>query len=247
MAAEADPKQAVVVDNTRVSDMKSTSIAPADLTAAELNVKTTAKLSLDSERAKSVVGEGKMFRVLIFGDSIADGLAVKGAACEVCSRWGEPTSALLAGFPGLDYYLDGKNREAGKDFDAVVLVAGSNDLGNDAFPREPIDNLMRMHRKCRSRDVVSISVTLLHDEFNAQLVRRCAEAGGIPVAHFLHEDMDTALIADDGIHLNDQGKAAMSRSLVQPIILALARAAAPTLFRKQIIAKLLDAFLSSLK
>ena len=152
-----------------------------------------------------------MVRVLIFGDSLADGLQLEGMTCETVSRWGETTYGLLNGFPNLEHSL----RTAA--YDLVILIGGSNDMGSDSIPMFAIDNLMRMHHVCKRMKVsVSVGVTILHDEFNRQYVNRCRPMG-IPVCNFLKEDMDTRFIADDGIHLNDEGKQYLSRELVRTI------------------------------
>jgi lysophospholipase L1-like esterase len=160
-------------------------------------------------------------RILVFGDSLADGLSIAGTTCDVASHWGLTTSALLESFPNLKYYLTAADADASskKDgqFDVVILVAGSNDLANDALPKFAIDNLMRMHRQCRSAGVlVSVGVTLLHDRFNLEYKRRCRSAR-LPLCELLHEEIDSLLIHDDGIHLSDAGKKRLSHALLQTI------------------------------
>jgi lysophospholipase L1-like esterase len=155
--------------------------------------------------------------VLVFGDSLADGLEEVvherggGGGGDSASYWGWSTEALLHGFPNLKYHLEQKS------YDVVVLIGGSNDLANDSTPKFCIDNLMRMHRQCKQTKVVlTIGVTLLHDEFNQQYLERCKWVD-VPVCHFLHEEMDTSLIDDDGIHLNAKGKKEFSFALRQTI------------------------------
>lgn len=151
-------------------------------------------------------------KVLIFGDSLADGLEVEECDCTVASRWGASTEMLRGTFPSLGYYLgEGKGEE--NQFDVVVLIGGSNDLHNDALPMFAIDNLMRMHRLAKSKGVpISMGITLLNDRFNKDYRNRLA-ALKLPLCEFLHEAVDTKWIDDDGIHLNPEGKQELSRQL----------------------------------
>ncbi len=142
-------------------------------------------------------------KVLIFGTSLADGLTVgaDGAGvCKVVSRWGETTVGLLHTSPTL---RDELQKES---FDIVILMAGTNDLANDVLPHYAIDNLMRMHRQCKSAGVpLSIGCTLVHDTFNRAYKERCKMAR-ITLCEFLNERLDPSCLEDDGVHLNAIGK-----------------------------------------
>ena len=145
-------------------------------------------------------------RILIFGDSLADGLKMSVSEQETVSRYGESSYGLLHFFPNLKYYLENNK------YDLVVLIAGSNDMANDALTCFALENLKKMHQMCSRFGVLSMATTIMHDKFNIDYQEQCLSMM-IPICRFLSENLDTKYIADDGIHLNELGKNQMSKSL----------------------------------
>lgn len=145
-------------------------------------------------------------RALIFGDSLAAGIQLKGFDCEIVSIAGESTYGLLHRYPHLEYYFDQGS------YDIVVFIAGTNDMASDALPIFAIQNLVKMHMICKQYRITNIATSIMHDGFNAAYKEQCLKLG-IPMCMFLSEDINTSFLEDDGVHLNDAGKKLFSDAI----------------------------------
>lgn len=146
-------------------------------------------------------------RVLIFGDSLAAALAPPGFDVTVASHFGATTWQLIHDAPSLQHYLTTER------YDAVVLLAGTNDLGHGSTPDSVVRALLEMARTVQLLGIVPIVCSLLHDAFNEVLLEQAPLALG--VCYFLEEDIDTTFLADDGLHLNAAGRAELSKALAE--------------------------------
>lgn len=146
-------------------------------------------------------------RVLIFGDSLAADLAPPGFDVTVASHYGATTWQLTHDFPSLSHYVTTTR------YDAVVLVAGTNDLGQGTPPADVVRAVLEMARSLQLLGIVPIVCSLLHDAFNDELLEQAPLALG--VCYLLEEDIDTTLLADDGLHLNVAGRRELSAALAE--------------------------------
>ena len=144
--------------------------------------------------------------VLLFGDSLAENVTLAPFAT-IAGHAGATTDDLLYGFPHLDFYL------AEDEYAYVILIAGTNDLSTTGSSTRIIDNLLHMGAKARMTGARVIACTLLNDDFN-ELYRERAPADTLWCT-FFHEDMDTTYLADDGVHLSDEGERDFSHMLLK--------------------------------
>jgi lysophospholipase L1-like esterase len=105
-----------------------------------------------------------MTQVLIFGDSLVSGLKPSGCEVTEACHPGATTYQLTWDFPNLTTYLQEQS------WDYVVILAGTNDLGNS--PHDvitPVKAIIEWVKCIRAYGSKPIVCTLIHDGFNEQL------------------------------------------------------------------------------
>lgn len=142
---------------------------------------------------------------LLFGDSLADDLPLPESVV-VAAHPRATTEQLLYGFPSLEYYLEQDEHTT------VILLAGTNDLSCTASPNHTVENLLILGAQARTHGARVIVCTLLHDEFNA--LHRSRAPVSTQWCTFINEDMDTTFLADDAVHLSDDGKVQFTKALL---------------------------------
>lgn len=147
-----------------------------------------------------------MNKILIFGDSLADGIDDLSENVTNTTHFGATIEQLNANF---DFYLN-ENQ-----YNIVVVIVGSNDLANGNDPKDVVQSLLELVQEAMNRKSNIIMCTLIHDQFNTIL----SDAYDIHpyenlfLCDFLNEDIDTRYLDDDGIHLNFIGKQAFTKEI----------------------------------
>jgi len=175
--------------------------------------------------ASSVCG-APLAPVLIYGDSMATGLSLIA-----------PFSVHAESQPGatsldmLRNEKDGVGVSMAIKEDAyhdVVLMVGTNDGDSRYCLNESIRNVVRLVEVVRQHSVVQRVhiATIINDDWNKALAKWIqlqttlptqAAHGKIHLWHFMHEEINTDFLEDDGVHLKARGQQAASIHLQQHI------------------------------
>jgi hypothetical protein len=149
-------------------------------------------------------------KVLVFGDSLADGILLDCSFFDVtiAAHHGATTEQLLHVFPSLCWYLHETK------FDWVVVIAGTNDLGQGISMTETVSNLTIMSQQITQTGAKSAMCTLIDDDFNELLWDAVKSNEHIhDIVDFLDEHINTSYLQDDGVHLNEMGRARLSLAM----------------------------------
>ncbi len=139
--------------------------------------------------------------ILIYGDSLAQGLTLsKPHHTEAFP--GYTIEQLLNNIFGLSFLLDEDQ------YECVVIIAGTNDLGCSLNHNEIIDNLIELHRIAWNRDIPTIMVLTYNREFNKKLKEKLGYE--IRYCDYLEYTKDRC---NDDIHLNEVGRQMLQREL----------------------------------
>lgn len=149
--------------------------------------------------------------VLVFGDSLAENVSPPGYDVTIASHPGATTYHLQREFPNLQHYLTSRHHSV------VVLLVGTNDLGQGRLPQEVASSLLDLSNEAEALGCAVVMCTLLDDAFNEVLETALSNRPRIVLCDFLDEEMDTSYLHDDGVHLNASGQVALSIHLADSI------------------------------
>jgi lysophospholipase L1-like esterase len=154
-----------------------------------------------------------MKKVLVFGDSLAEGVLLPEFDVTTACHPGYTTFQLSEGFPNLRYYLETSS------YDIVVMIAGTNDLADSDDVVTPVRVIMDMANLALSLGVTPVLNTLMHDAFNLHLREVVEQSRDVLLlCEFLEDDdFDTTCLQDDGIHLTEAGCQAFSSAINETI------------------------------
>ncbi len=103
--------------------------------------------------------------ILIFGDSLVDGLQFN-CNFHIEKFPGITSEQLLRNDFDLNFYLDEDN------YDVVIIIIGSNDLGHGVSNYDIINNIISLHQIAWNRNIKTIVVGLLDKKFNEELLKK---------------------------------------------------------------------------
>ncbi|AZL89838.1 ankyrin repeat protein [Megavirus baoshan] len=147
--------------------------------------------------------------ILIFGDSLVDGIKLN-CNFHIEKFPGITSEQLLCNYYDLNFYLDED------DYHIVIIVIGSNDLGQNISENNIIDNIISLHKIAWNRNIKTIVVGL-SKKFNIFLLKKLNEYDSI---NYLFCDYLENVSKDkttDGLHLTLFAKNEFSNQLQELI------------------------------
>ncbi|ANB50216.1 hypothetical protein [Powai lake megavirus] len=132
--------------------------------------------------------------ILIFGDSLVDGLQLN-CNFHIEKFPGITSEQLLRNDFDLIFYLDEDN------YDAVIIIVGNNDLGHGVSNYDIINNIISLHQIAWNRNIKTIIVGLSDKKFNKELSKKLEKYDS---TNFLFCDYLENISSDktiDGLHL----------------------------------------------
>ncbi|AFX92103.1 hypothetical protein CE11_00071 [Megavirus courdo11] len=144
--------------------------------------------------------------ILIFGDSLVDGLQLN-CNFHIEKFPGITSKQLLHNDFDLNFYLDEDS------YSAVIIIVGSNDLGHGVSNCDIINNIISLHQIAWNRNIKTIVVGLSDKKFNKELSKKL---GKFDSTNFLFCDYLENISNDktiDGLHLTLDAKHKFSNQL----------------------------------
>ncbi|AEQ32797.1 SGNH hydrolase-type esterase domain-containing protein [Megavirus chiliensis] len=144
--------------------------------------------------------------ILIFGDSLVDGLQLN-CNFHIEKFPGITSEQLLRNDFDLNFYLDEDN------YNVVIIIVGSNDLGYGISNNEIINNIISLHQIAWNRNIKTIVIGLSDKKFNKELSKKLEKYDS---TKFLFCDYLENISIDktiDGLHLTLDAKHKFSNQL----------------------------------
>nr|WBF71184.1 hypothetical protein [Megavirus caiporensis] len=144
--------------------------------------------------------------ILIFGDSLVDGLQLN-CNFHIEKFPGITSEQLLHNDFDLNFYLDED------DYNIVIIIVGSNDLGHGVSNCDIINNIISLHQIAWNRNIKTIVVGLSNQKFNKELSKKLEKYDSTKFLFCDYLEYISSNKTMDGLHLTLTAKNEFSNQL----------------------------------